>query len=198
MYRYVHLISAAPTGPIISLTSSPLRLYTTLPLTLNSLLRQSLPPSLIALYLPFTKPSTPLPRIFHHPLIRTTFLTPEEDLGPASKLLLILRELLRSRQLDQQIIVVDDDHIYTSSLVERLVHGFAREGEGKSAVGLRGWRVREDCRWGVGPEDYERHVVEGWKLATPSYRVGVLTANEVSSAQARHPERDWQHLVHDG
>lgn len=117
-----------------------------------------------------------------------TFLTPEEDLGPASKILLILRELLRSRQLDQQIIVLDDDHIYTSSLVERLVDGFEREGKGESAVGLRGWRVREDCRWGVGSEDYQRHVVEGWKLATPFYRVGVLTANEVSSADSELSE----------
>lgn len=178
------------TGPIISLTSSPTRWNFTLPLTLRSLTRQSLPPSLIAVYLPFARPDS-LPAIFHHPLIRPTFLAEGEDLGPASKLLLILRELLQESSavaLDQRIIVVDDDHVYTSELVRRLVEGFEKEG-GTSAVGLRGWRVREDCVWGVGWEDYQRHVVEGWRLATDSYRVGVLTANEASSARGRRQVR---------
>jgi hypothetical protein len=34
-------------------------------------------------------------------------------------------------------------------------------------VSARGWRVKPDISWGVGPEEYELHVIDGWKLAGP-------------------------------
>lgn len=46
-----------------------------------------------------------------------------------------------------------------------------------SAIGLRGWRIREDLQWGVGSDEYSDHVIEGWTLDDP-YRASVLTAND--------------------
>lgn len=84
------------------------------------------------------------------------------------------------------IVVVDDDHAYSTELVETLVRGHERD-RGR-VVGLRGWRVRRDLVWGVVREEYWRYVVRGWELKKGTeWRVGVVTANEVSFAF--HPYR---------
>ncbi|GAA5972115.1 hypothetical protein JCM11641_002502 [Rhodosporidiobolus odoratus] len=153
--------------PLISLTSTPARLHTTLPPTLWSLVRQSHPPRRIRVYLHLTNGVEFVP-----------------DEGPATKFLPALRaafSLASSTSnpaiLHDPILVCDDDHIYTPVLVETLVKAWV-ERKGEAAVGLRGWRVREDLKWGVsGLAEVRRHVVEAWRLKEP-YRVGVLTANE--------------------
>lgn len=178
--QQAHILGLCPAGPIITLASSSQRLNTTLPVAVSSLLSQSLPPSSINVYLPLEDRATvdldALHPVFSHPTVHLSFV---EDVGPSTKFIPMLRSLLDQGPpgLDKQVIVVDDDHAYSSELVRTLVRGFERE-KGSVAVGLRGWRVREDCKWGVGPDELARHVVEGWKISAP-YKVGVLTANEV-------------------
>ncbi|BGP41397.1 hypothetical protein JCM10449v2_005375 [Rhodotorula kratochvilovae] len=160
-----------------------------------SLLRQSLTPEAIHVYLPRTDDGEPADAVrarlaadepvLAHPLVEVRFV-PDE--GPATKFLAVLREAFeRARHspaaLEQPILVVDDDHVYSPALVETLATAFVRHG-GEAAVALRGWRVREDLQWGVPWEDVKRHVIEGWRhliegwRLQDSYQVGVITANE--------------------
>ncbi|BGP49545.1 Leucine carboxyl methyltransferase 1 [Rhodotorula kratochvilovae] len=188
----LHLFSSRPPRglprPLVSLTSTPDRLSTSLAPTVWSLLRQSLPPEAIHVYLPRTDDGEPTDAVrarlaadepvLAHPLVEVRFV-PDE--GPATKFLAVLREAFeRARHspaaLEQPIVVVDDDHVYSPALVETLATAFLRHG-GEAAVALRGWRVREDLQWGVVWEDVKRHVIEGWRLQD-SYQVGVNTANE--------------------
>lgn len=179
---------SSPPAPraIISLASTSLRLSHELPPTLWSLLRQSSPPLQIRLHLPKEEEVEikgrmergELSEVFGHDKVRLVWA---EDEGPATKFLGTVRDLLEragqdERLLEQEVVVVDDDHVYSPELVQTLLD--AHERRPGAAVGMRGWRVREDLRWGVEWKQYWRHVVQGWQLKE-DYRVGVLTANEV-------------------
>ncbi|GAA5999596.1 uncharacterized protein JCM10292_004258 [Rhodotorula paludigena] len=181
-----YLVSSAPPyrlpRPIVSLTSTPDRVSTSLAPTVWSLLRQSLPPEAIHVYLPRSSrdASALLAKepVFQHPLVSVRYV---QDEGPATKFLAVLREAYeRARTspsvLDHPLLVLDDDHVYSSALVESLIGGWVAHGR-EAAVALRGWRVREDLQWGVAWADVKRHVVEGWRLRD-SYQVGVITAHE--------------------
>ncbi|GAA5898492.1 hypothetical protein JCM6882_007796 [Rhodosporidiobolus microsporus] len=187
LFQLIRLPSSQPPTslprPVVSLTSNWRRLNTSLPPTLWSLVRQSHLPASIRVHLPLERDEDQanleaLDPVFRHPLVDVRYV---KDEGPATKFLPALREAFERAAdgdlaaLDEPVLVLDDDHIYSPVLVETLTRAFV---EKKAAVALRGWRVREDLRWGVsGWEELQRHVVEGWKIRRP-YQVGVITANE--------------------
>lgn len=175
-----------PARAIVTLASTSARLSHELPPTLWSLLRQSSPPLQIRLHLPKEEEEGitermkkgELSEVFGHERV---LLVWSEDEGPATKFLGTVRDLLEraaaeEELLDQPVVVVDDDHVYSPELVRTLLE--AHDRMPGAAVGMRGWRVREDLRWGVEWGMYWRHVLQGWQLKD-DYRVGVLTANEV-------------------
>ncbi|GAA6015754.1 hypothetical protein JCM10207_008786 [Rhodosporidiobolus poonsookiae] len=175
-----------PLAPVVvSLSSTPARLDSTLPPTLWSLVRQSVPPSSIRVHLPLEllSPDGPalldLDPIYRHPLVDVRYVP---DRGPATKFLPALESAFALARegdlsaLSAPLLIVDDDHVYSPALVETLVRAWV-EKKGEAVIALRGWRVREDLHWGVGWGDLKRHVVEGWRLKEP-YQVGVVTANE--------------------
>jgi hypothetical protein len=110
---------------IVSLASSHHRLDNELPVTLRSLVAQTLSPADIRVYLPEADRSivqsrlqiptdnaanvTTLPDVFRHPLVSLVFT---EDVGPATKFVPVLKELLERAHagqveaLDQPVIIV--------------------------------------------------------------------------------------------
>ncbi|MFM8747544.1 MAG: glycosyltransferase family A protein [Aestuariivirga sp.] len=124
---------------IVSLTSIPSRLGL-IERTLKSLLRQTIAPAGIVLNLPrFSRRENAsyVPPAFLDGLTAVTIRWCE-DLGPATKLLPSLLHEAR----EQQIIVVDDDRIYPSTLVEDLTRASAREPG--IAPCMSGWVVPID------------------------------------------------------
>lgn len=71
---------------------------------------------------------------------------------------------------DAHLFVVDDDQYYAPDALPTLLSWRGRLR--RAVLSCRGWRVREDGAWGVPPGEFDRHVVEGWRLAEP-YQVGV-------------------------
>jgi hypothetical protein len=170
---------------IVSLASSQARLDVELPITVLSLTRQTVAPKEIRVYFPqgdkgdvqkrvgVNSTDRPLPEHLLHPLVRILFA---EDVGPATKFVPVIRELLSKVDAGSgPVIIVDDDHYYSPSLVSTLLT--AHLALPYAALGFRGWRIRQDLQWGVSGDEFDRHVQYGWRLARP-YRVGVLTANE--------------------
>lgn len=111
-------------NPIISLTSSSARLNAELPVTLQSLLRQSQPPAQVVLYFPYEdrhvvetalnngsleQHSSRLLDVLRDERIQYKFT---EDVGPGTKFVPIFQDLLKRveqgehRLLDQPIIVL--------------------------------------------------------------------------------------------
>lgn len=155
---------------IVSLSSTALRLDRELPLTLYSLINQSVEPRKIYLFLPrteeraFRKETERWSKIYWHPKVEIHFVADE---GPATKFLPVLRALVRQSEdhpsnLDQPVIIVDDDHYYARDLVRVLLDAHERHPD--AAVGLRGWRIRKDLLWGVDLNQYWRHVIEAVRL----------------------------------
>lgn len=171
----------------MTLSSTALRLDKELPVTLYSLIQQSVPPRKIYLFLPkqeqkvFERQKDKWSKVYWNKRVEIHFT---KDEGPATKFLPTLRALARQAVeheafLDQPVIVVDDDHFYSRDLVKTLLEAHDRHPD--AAVGLRGWRIRKDLLWGVDLKQYWRHVLEAHKI-DQDYRVGVLTANEVPSS----------------
>ncbi|KAL4431316.1 hypothetical protein ABPG75_006572 [Micractinium tetrahymenae] len=94
------------------------------------------------------------------------------------------------------LLVCDDDFVHHPRLLETLLAGrqallaSGRQGGASSssgggsrgsgsevAVGTRGYRVRPDFTWGVLPAEFDRHVTEGWRIASP-YQTGVATSGK--------------------
>ncbi|KIY48428.1 hypothetical protein FISHEDRAFT_58928 [Fistulina hepatica ATCC 64428] len=183
---------------LVSLSSSLDRMDRELPITIQSLVSQTVLPYEIRIYLPLEEEdfvrqrvqasrgedvsAKPLPAVLLHPVVR---LLHRDDYGAATKYLHVIRDMLRGADsgfpdvtLNQPIIIVDDDHSYSPHLVSTLLQ--AHKAYPDAAVGFRGWRIRlfsPDLEWGVPSDEYDRHVIQGHMLAEP-YRVGVLTANE--------------------
>jgi len=171
--------------PIVSLASSSARLGShELAITLRSLYQQSLEPAEVRLYLPLhdkaaferrrRKGADLLARLLNDVRLKLYYV---EDIGPSTKFVYAIKEMLETGRLDQPIVVVDDDHSYSPSLVSSLVAWASIPELQDAAVGLRGWRLRRDLHWGVPQEEVAGYVQEGYTLAQP-YRVSVLTANE--------------------
>ncbi|KND00668.1 uncharacterized protein SPPG_09145, partial [Spizellomyces punctatus DAOM BR117] len=211
--------------PVVSLTSTSTRLTLELPITVESLLQQTLPPAEIRLYIPEAtallsnscnvskRPTTPfcareakILNVLSHPSVH---VIPVADLGPATKFLYVIQEFLSrggspsrifttthdfahssepdvpvsATYLHQPIVVCDDDHYYAPTFLQDLMR--AHHQLGHAAIGLRGWRIRQDLQWGVqGAQEQRRHIIQGWTLAEP-YRVGIVTANEGYLIQPR-------------
>ncbi|KZW01239.1 hypothetical protein EXIGLDRAFT_718983 [Exidia glandulosa HHB12029] len=181
--QYALQPSASLESPVVTLASTKYRVSHELPGALRSLLHQSLPPRQILIHVPVDDQEafnsavsalpSPLRRMFDHPNVAVRF-TP--DLGPATKLIPALSAMLDAREYATPLVVLDDDHLYHPRLLESLVRAHNAAGR-TAAVGTRGWRVRQDLRWGVVSDEYDYHVHLGWFLAKP-YQVGVLTAND--------------------
>ncbi|KAH8917524.1 hypothetical protein BT69DRAFT_659415 [Atractiella rhizophila] len=167
---------------ILTLSSTLLRLHDELPITLDSLLRQSVRPKEIQVYLPEKERTEiqdmELPWQFYDERVRIRFV---EDRGPATKFLYALKEVIdeagRGKEwlLEQEVVVVDDDHSYSPDLLSTLLE--ARNSYPDAALGMRGWRVRDDLHWGVPFDEVPYHVIQSYAIREP-YRVSVLTANE--------------------
>ncbi|TPX64934.1 hypothetical protein SpCBS45565_g05518 [Spizellomyces sp. 'palustris'] len=212
--------------PVVSLTSTSTRLTMELPITVDSLLQQTLPPAEIRLYVsedmalkvyssfnvskrqtsPLCAREAKILHVLSHPSVR---IIPVVDLGPATKYLYVIQEFLSrggtpsrilsnthnfahssepdvpvsATYLHQPIVVCDDDHYYAPTFLQDLMR--AHHQLGNAAIGLRGWRIRQDLQWGVqGAQEQRRHIIQGWTLAEP-YRVGIVTANEGCLIQPR-------------
>src|SRR5690606_6590809 len=107
-----------------------------------------------------------------------------EDRGPATKFLYVLEEFMTNRESfptgfssiiqrpnEPVLIICDDDHLYSSRLVDTLLEWHTIIPN--AALGLRGWRVREDLEWGVEKDEIGQYVIHGVDLINP-YQVGVV------------------------
>jgi hypothetical protein len=124
---------------VVSLTTIPSRLPF-LPLTLKSLLRQTVSPARIRLNLPAysRREAAPYQRPEWLTRLRSVTVVDCDDLGPATKLL----PTLLAVPPDQPVLAVDDDRIYPASLVADLERALRLRPE--AALGLSGWIVPED------------------------------------------------------
>jgi len=100
------------------------------------------------------------------------------------------KERPSSSAQENLIVVADDDTVLTSTWLQSLIRGHMAHPD--AAIGLRGWRVRQDLVWGV-PQDRggykqvpegiwqsmpsgEAYVIYGHRIMN-SWRVGVVTGN---------------------
>ncbi|CAF1281552.1 unnamed protein product [Rotaria sordida] len=181
---------------IVSLTSTPQRFHYELPFTIHSLLSQTILPKEIRIYLSPTitiiknknltlnhlkmyikkfHSSIIIEKLFDK-LVRIYF--EDEDYGPATKFLPILKEFhllpTNSSKL-QAIMICDDDHYYHPHTISLLLK--YSDKYKNSIIGLRGWRIRDDLTWGVsGREELAYHIIESFRLSE-IYRIGIVTAN---------------------
>ncbi|UJR09170.1 hypothetical protein I4U23_013418 [Adineta vaga] len=185
-----------PSDVIISLTTTPKRFPYELPITIHSLLTQTILPKEIRIYL---SPTTNvikqtnltldylkkyIKQIDRSSVIGKLFdklvqlRMEEEDYGPATKFLPVIKEFhLLSINIPQSqpIMICDDDHYYHPHTISTLIQYSTQYKN--SIIGLRGWRIREDLYWGVGgQEEIFYHIIESARLSD-MYRVGVVTAN---------------------
>lgn len=124
----------------ISLTTIPSRL-STLPRTLASLKNQTLPADRINLCIPRfckkeNKPYELPAEILNDPKISIVYC--EKDYGPSTKL---LGSLSIKSDPETIIITVDDDVIYPTDLIEKLVR--RSEMHPNAAIGFCGWNVKD-------------------------------------------------------
>ena len=81
-------------------------------------------------------------------------------------------DALRSKK-HPLMFICDDDRFYPRSIISSLVDMHVSMGP-RSVVGARGWRIREDLKWGVDERELRMHIIYGWSISVP-YRVGVVT-----------------------
>ncbi|EPQ58231.1 hypothetical protein GLOTRDRAFT_136980 [Gloeophyllum trabeum ATCC 11539] len=226
---FIHLITA-PAFPakipspyddiaIVSLASSLSRLRKTLPYTLRTLHAQSVRPKEIRIYLPEgeerdviqLQESGGLSPEFETGNVRMFFVP---DQGPGTKFLPLLTEHLTlasnpdphsAHYLSRPLIILDDDHLYTPSLISTLLtthfattpdspfkpriptantstpiahdpDAYPAPNMTSAAFGLRGQRIRPNLHWANPYYANGRYTVHGWQIDAP-YRTGYLTAN---------------------
>lgn len=141
---------------VISLTTTPDRIYLIIP-TLCSVLSQSKRVDEIALNIPYKSMKGIRYKIpkWLRGLKHVKIYRVGEDLGPSTKLL--PTEIRESSQT--KIIVIDDDNIYGSQLVESLVKGFKKNGCRKvitcygSKINSNGWERHKQFFAGGGNVD---------------------------------------------
>lgn len=154
---------------IVSLTTTPARFHYELPIAVHSLLTQSVLPREIRIYLsPAASVAkqknvtvdhlrTSLTHIDGSGAIKALFdklvqiRWEEEDYGPATKFLPIIKEFhsaSASLSKTQAIIVCDDDHYYHPQMIATLVTHSNRNP--RSLIGLRGWRSTSSAKYSLG------------------------------------------------
>ncbi|CAF1100501.1 unnamed protein product [Adineta ricciae] len=185
-----------PSDIIVSLTTTPKRFHYELPIAVHSLLTQTILPKEIRIYLSpkanvinRTNLTLEYLKIYVRNIDRSRVIgklfdqlvqlrMEEEDYGPATKYLPIIKEfhsLSTNTLQSQRIIICDDDHYYHPYTISTLMK--YSDQYKNSIIGLRGWRIREDLSWGVGSaEEFFYHIVESARLSD-IYRVGIVTAN---------------------
>ena len=165
--------------PVVSLASTVGR-SNELVATLHSLVQQSLAAREIRVYLAEDNQNaferfvrdTPngnklqlLMQAAKGPPIRIKYV---KDVGPASKFVYAIQELLDANELDVPLVIVgkrqrstvtrdvatdtgrsDDDHYYSPDLLSSLAFYASLPSFSTASVGLRGWRIREDLQWGA-------------------------------------------------
>ncbi|CAF0897982.1 unnamed protein product [Didymodactylos carnosus] len=175
---------------IVSFTSCSGRFRHELPLTIHSLLSQTILPKEIRLYLSTSDRNLTNKSIIKQDLINIDhsmviselynklvhiYFVP--DRGPATKFMSILEEYDKSNRSSstQLIFVCDDDHYYQPHMLATLL--FYNRLFKNDTIGFRGWRIRDDLIWGVigKPEGYY-HIIDSSNILQP-YRVGIVTAN---------------------
>lgn len=131
-WRTDNLPSRLPTLlPIVSLASSSGRLQSNeLIIALNSLLQQSLRPKEIRVYLPIQDRAafetrrrdrkSLLGQLLNDALVRIHYV---QDVGPSSKFIHVLRELLESGQVDQPVVVVGGSGFAETRRDETMIDG---------------------------------------------------------------------------
>ena len=148
---------------IVSLTTTTNRFQYELPLTVHSLLSQTVLPKEIRIYLSPAKLiinqtnvtlaylKRSLARLDSSATVATLFdrlvkiQFEQEDYGPATKFLPILREfhgVATSQAQSQLIMVCDDDHYYHPHTIGTL-YDYASDYK-TSIIGLRGWRSKSE------------------------------------------------------
>lgn len=135
---------------VVSMTSTPDRIDRMMP-TLNSLLDQSVRVDEIILNIPYVNMKGKDFQIPHwmNGLLNIVIRRVKIDEGPATKLL----PTLRSEDQQTRIVVVDDDVIYHSRTVERIVAEFERHN-GTKAISNYGVRINGKLK--VPTSNYSR------------------------------------------
>ncbi|CAF1159217.1 unnamed protein product [Adineta steineri] len=182
---------------IISLTSTPERFHHELPFAIHSLLSQTQLPKQIRIYL------SPKSRITQQKNLTLKHLKndiqlldssnaiaklfdrlveirlEEEDYGPATKFLPIIKEfhsMNTMKSSSQAIMICDDDQYYHPRTISTLNEYSTKYPN--SIVGFRGWRIRKDLLWGVrGGFEIDYHIIRSYHLSK-IYRVGIVTATD--------------------
>lgn len=132
---------------VVSLTTIPARLFD-IHTTIESLLRQTLKPDAIVLWLDETRISdADLPLRLKDQMKRGVEVRFCQDIGPHTKLIPALRAFP-----DSVVITVDDDILYPSNLVERLVYNHR-----KYPSEILCFRARRIHLPGLGPTIYSQH-----------------------------------------
>ena len=150
---------------VISLTTIPSRIRRIYP-TLNSLLDQTYP-TFIHLFIPKRANCEPTKqyildrRISQCPRVRVTVI--DEDTGPSLKFIPAIQQYQNHKTA---IIVVDDDNVYPSTLVEKLLS--AAKNEPHIVHAGRGWQHSPDLKWA------HTKTIFSHKIRQP-HRVAVIT-----------------------
>lgn len=136
---------------IVSIATSSARLDRELPVTLRSLLSQTVEPTEIRVHFALDDRAEVeakldegrLGRLFFHPLVKRYYV---EDIGPGSKYTYVLMDLIRRAATGEPwlanmpVVIADDDHSYSPYMLSTLLDAHAAMPD--ASVGLRGWRVR--------------------------------------------------------
>jgi len=134
-----HIANLRRSDITVTLTTLPSRIER-MPLTIKSLLRQSVRPAAIRINIPYESRREGVPYRIPEWLtrLRSVTIVRGEDYGPATKL---IPTLLDSAQ-DARLLVVDDDRVYHPYFVEQMT---ARaDAHPDAAVGASGWDAPAD------------------------------------------------------
>lgn len=154
---FIYYFSSQSNDIIVSLTSTIKRSDYELPIAIYSLLTQTTLPKEIRIYLQNRTifkledlqksikrlDSSNLVQKLFYQIVRIHFV--DEDFGPATKYLPILREFhtkMNKTFQEQRIIVCDDDHFYNPHLIATL--DYYSKIYYQSIVAFRGWRSKKN------------------------------------------------------
>jgi len=150
---------------VVSFTTIPSRVHRMYP-TINSLLNQT-HKAMIHIFIPQKANCEPSKnyvldkRIIHCPRVRITVV--EKDTGPSLK---FIPAIQRYQGQGVTLIVVDDDNVYPSRFIEKLLEASVRDP--LSVHAGRGWKHSPDLKWEKTKTLFS-HKIKGAK------RVGVIT-----------------------
>jgi hypothetical protein len=124
---------------VVSLTTLPSRIDR-LPLTLKSLMRQTVAARSIRVNIPYDSRRERTPYVIPEwlPRLRSVIISRCDDYGPATKLIPTLMEAAP----DARLLVVDDDRIYHPHFVEQMTT--ASDAQPDAAVAGSGWDAPPD------------------------------------------------------